>query len=431
VAKIRPFPAIRFAESDVSRVIAPPYDVLDQARRDRLCSADPHNIVCVDLPHVPPKALGPKSAYAGANVTLQAWLRAGILKQDHRPALYPYSQSFEHGGRTIHRRGFITLVRLTPFDQGHVVPHELTHAGPIEDRLELMRATEVQLSPIFGLFNDPRSVVSSALYANLGLPENTGMLDGVRNDLWSVIDGEVENQVLDHIGRTPIYIADGHHRYTTALQYQKECAAKAGGKLPPAHPANWCMFVLVAMQDDGLTILPTHRLIGGLNNFDIKAFTKAISPAFDVSEVPVSPEHLSDAANTLAQGPVHHFALYDGTTRTLYSLRLINEDILADLEPDHSPAWRELDVAIAQRYLIEAVLSKFAGGKELTRGYTADAAQVPAMVDGKTYQVALLLRPTPLHALEDLGKTKEVMPQKSTFFAPKLATGMTIYRVAP
>jgi uncharacterized protein (DUF1015 family) len=431
VAKIRPFPAIRFAESDVSRVIAPPYDVLDQARRDRLCSADPHNIVCVDLPHMPPKALGPKSAYAGANVTLQAWLRAGILKQDHRPALYPYSQSFEHGGRTIHRRGFITLVRLTPFDQGHVVPHELTHAGPIEDRLELMRATEVQLSPIFGLFNDPRSVVSSALYANLGLPENTGMLDGVRNDLWSVIDGEVENQVLDHIGRTPIYIADGHHRYTTALQYQKECAAKAGGKLPPAHPANWCMFVLVAMQDDGLTILPTHRLIGGLNNFDIKAFTKAISPAFDVSEVPVSPEHLSDAANTLAQGPVHHFALYDGTTRTLYSLRLINEDILADLEPDHSPAWRELDVAIAQRYLIEAVLSKFAGGKELTRGYTADAAQVPAMVDGKTYQVALLLRPTPLHALEDLGKTKEVMPQKSTFFAPKLATGMTIYRVAP
>jgi uncharacterized protein (DUF1015 family) len=431
VAQIRPFPAIRFAASDVSHVIAPPYDVLDQARRDGLCSGDPHNIVCVDLPHMPPKALGPKSAYAGANVTLQAWLRAGILRQDHRPALYPYSQSFGHAGRTIHRRGFITLVRLSPFDQGHVVPHERTYAGPIEDRLELMRATEAQLSPIFGLFSDPRSVVSSALYANLGLPENTGTLDGVRNDLWSVIDGEVENQVLDHIGRTPIYIADGHHRYTTALQYQKECAAQAGGKLPPAHPANWCMFVLVAMQDDGLTILPTHRLIGGLANFDIKAFTKAVSPAFDVSEVPVSPEHLSDAANMLGQGPVHHFALYDGTTKTLYSLRLINEDILADLEPDHSPAWRELDVAIVQRYLIEEVLSKFAAGKELVRGYTADASQIPTMVDGKTYQVALLLRPTPLHALEELGKTKEVMPQKSTFFAPKLATGMTIYRMAP
>jgi uncharacterized protein (DUF1015 family) len=427
VAQIRPFAAIRFAAPDVSTLIAPPYDVLDQPARDRLSGGDPHNIVSIDLPYMPPKTLGPPSAYAGADVTLQAWLRAGILKQDRRPALYPYTQSFEHAGRTLHRRGFIALVKLSPFGEGHVVPHERTYAGPIEDRLALMRATETQLSPIFGLFSDPRSEVTSLLYANLGLPENTGTLNGVRNDLWSVIDADVENQVLDLMGRTPIYIADGHHRYTTALQYQKEIAEKLGKPLPANHPANWCMFVLVAMQDDGLTILPTHRLIGGLANFDIAAFTKAISPSFDVSEVPIGPEHLADAANTLAQGPVHHFGLYDGAKRTLYSLRLVNEDILRDLEPDHSPAWRELDVAIVQRFLIEEVLTRFAAGKELTRGYTADAGQIASMVDGQTYQVGLLLRPTPLHALEDLGKTKEVMPQKSTFFAPKLATGMTMY----
>lgn len=429
MASIRPFAGIRYARSDdVSDLIAPPYDVLDEAGKAALQARHPNNIVTIDLPHLPAKSVGPDATYAGANNVLQAWIRAGILKRDDRRAMYPYAQTYEYAGRTHHRRGFIALVKLSPFGEGHVVPHEKTYASAIEDRLKLMRATGAALSPIFGLFSDPRNEVADLLYQRTGKPEQTGTLTGVKNDLWSVIDGEVENKVIDLMGLKPIYIADGHHRYTTALQYKKECEEANGGPLPPAHPANYCMFVLVGMQDPGLIILPTHRLIGGLQNFGVEAFTAAVAPHFDVSEMYVGPENMTEAVDTLAHGDAHHFGLYDGTTRRLYALRLKNLDLLQTLEPDRSEAWRRLDVAILQRFLLDEVLQpKFSAGKELTKGYTAYATEVAPQVDGKKYQIALLLRPTPLHALEELGKYNEVMPQKSTFFFPKLATGMVIY----
>src|SRR5262249_30176829 len=147
----------------------------------------------------------------------------------------------------------------------HIFPHEKTHKGPIQDRLRLMQITKAQLSPIFGLFSDGRSEVTKLLYQNAGKPMLDGILDGVRHQLWSVSDGQIENDVIQKMGTKHIYIADGHHRYTTALQYKQDLEKQTGGALPPNHPANYCMFVLVGMQDDGLLILPTHRLIGGLD----------------------------------------------------------------------------------------------------------------------------------------------------------------------
>jgi uncharacterized protein (DUF1015 family) len=431
VAQIRPFHGIHFArraDLDLSKIIAPPYDVLDERGKAALQARHPNNIVNIDLPHLPPKTVGPDETYERANVTLQAWLKAGILKRDVRPATYAYSQTFDHGGRTHHRRGFITLVRLSPFGEGHVIPHEKTYKGPIEDRLKLMRSTRVQLSPIFGLFADPKNEVTGLLYHNLGRPELSGVLDGVRHDLWSVIDAEVENRVSDLMGHKPIYIADGHHRYTTALQYQKEVQDAHGGPLPPAHPANWCMFVLVGMQDDGLLVLPTHRLIGGLTGFDIEAFRSAVGANFDVTESPLGAERIAEFVNVhLPVAPAHTFGVFDGRTRKLYELRLKNLDVLTPLEPKHSDAWRRLDVAILQRYLLDEVIGpKFAAGQEPARGYTADPAEVAPQVDGERYQIALLLKSTPIGALEQLGRHGEVMPQKSTYFYPKLATGMVI-----
>ena len=429
MASIRPFAGIRYAKgADVSALIAPPYDVLEEKGKAALQARHPNNIVTVDLPHLPAKTVGPDTTYASANNVFQAWLRAGILKQDERRALYPYMQTYDHAGRTYHRRGFIALVKLSPFGEGQVMPHEKTYASAIEDRLKLTRATGVQLSPIFGLFSDPRNEVTTLLYQNAGKPQQSGVIDGIQSDLWSVIDAEVENKAIDLMGHKPIYIADGHHRYTMALQYKKEVEEANGAPLPPAHPANYCMFVLVGMQDPGLVILPTHRLIGNLSGFTVEAFSKAIADQFTIAELAVGPEHLAQAVETLAHDAPHSFGLYDGTTRRLYSLKLKNPDVLAKYEPRQSESWRRLDVAILQRYLLEEVLQpKFAAGKELTKGYTAYANEVAPQVDGTKYQIALLLRPTPLHALEDLGKHNEVMPQKSTFFFPKLATGMVMY----
>lgn len=431
MADIRPFHGIKYVVRptlSIANVIAPPYDVLDDAGKSRLQSRDPHNIVSVDLPFMPPKAVGPDAVYDKANLTLQSWLSSGILRKDTRPATYLYTQSFSHHDRTFHRRGFIVLVRLSEFGGGDVVPHEQTYRGPIEDRLKLMHATRMQLSPIFGLFSDPRGEVTRTLYEHVGRAELDGTLDDVRHQLWSVIDAEVETRVIDAMKDKPIYIADGHHRYTTALQYRRDLEAKLG-PLPPAHPANFCMFVLVSMQNDGLLILPTHRLIGGIESFDAGKFRSAMSGVFDVVDIDVPPDGVAQFVDgPLAKAPPHTFGLYDGRTKKLFQLSCRNPDVLKSFEQSKSDAWRKLDVAILQRYLIEEILQpKFGGGKELPRGYTADSKQIVSQTDGKTFQIALLLKSTPLHALEELGKTGEVMPQKSTFFYPKLATGMAIY----
>src|SRR5689334_20488585 len=196
MATIRPFSGIHYAKRpdlDLSKLIAPPYDVLDEAGKAALQAKHPNNIVTVDLPHLPPKSVGPDATYEKAAMTVDAWKNAGILVQDRRPAFYPYTQTYAHGGRTYHRRGFIALVKLSPFGQGQVVPHEKTYAAPIEDRLKLMRSTGLQLSPIFGLFSDPRHEVTNLLYHNLGRPEFSATLDDVKNDLWSVIDADAEN----------------------------------------------------------------------------------------------------------------------------------------------------------------------------------------------------------------------------------------------
>ena len=431
MATIRPFAAIRYVprpDVDFSRVIAPPYDVLDEAGKAALQSKHPNNIVNIDLPWLPPKTVGPDEVYARADMTLQAWLSAGILKRDSRPGIYPYTQSFEHHGKTFHRRGLIATVRLSPFGQGQVVPHEKTYSAPIEDRLKLMRATGAQLSPIFGLFSDARSDITRLVYQNLGRPSLDGTMDGVRHQLWEIHDNEIERQAIDLMGTKPIYIADGHHRYTTALQYQKEMEQANGGPLPPNHPANFCMFVLVSMQDDGLLILPTHRLIGGVSNFDVEIFKAALGKNGNISDTPFLPSQITEFMETiLAKAPPNSFGLFDAKTKKIHLVTITNLDVMKEIEPDHSDAWRKLDVAVLQSYLLDRVVqSEFAGIKEITKGYTADAREIPAKVDGKQFQIAFLLRPTPLHALEELGKSKEVMPQKSTYFYPKLATGIAI-----
>lgn len=431
MADIRPFQAIRYALRpgvDPSSLIAPPYDVLDEAGKAALQAKSPHNIVTVDLPFMPPKSVGPDAVYEQANATMRKWLQEGILAQDARPAMYPYTQTYTHDGHTYNRRGFFALVRLSPFGKGAVVPHEKTYKGPIEDRMKLMRATGVQLSPIFGLYSDPKNEVMSALYQRAGKPLMSATLAGVDNKLWAEPDAEIENRVIGLMRARPIYIADGHHRYTTALQYQAEMVEKNGGPLPDAHPANWCLFVLVGMQDPGLLILPTHRLIGNLTNFNAEAFKAAIAPHFEMTETPLRGDHVDEyVRDVMPKQPAHTFGLFDGRSRKVYQLRLNNLDVLKDLEPGQSDAWRRLDVAILQRYLLDEVLTpKFAAGKELAKGYTADPDAIAPQVDGERYQIGLLLQSTPLQALEDLGRHGEVMPQKSTYFYPKLATGMVI-----
>ncbi len=424
MATVRSFAGYRYARDrgfDFAKLVAPPYDVLDQAGKDALAS-DPHNIVHVDLPHMPPKTLGPDSAYQSAAATLKGWIEQGVIKQDRRACFYPYEQTFAVRNRKVHRRGFFTLVKLSPFGEGEVVPHEKTYKGPIEDRLRLMHATKMALSPVFGLFDDPGSAVTARLFENMGRPDMTAIQNGVKNDLWSVFDNAVELDVIDAMKGRPIYIADGHHRYTTALQYKADVEKRLDSPLPENHPAGYALFVLVGMQETGLVVLPTHRLIGGLTGFSIEKFVAAMSGKVNVRESATpAGEALVDE---LPEGAI---GLYDGATKKTWVLEPVDMDLLKPSHGGQSEAWRRLDVAVVQHYLIERVLAPtFAGGNEPAKGYTADADEVAAKVTGGDYQIALILRPTPVGALEALGRHNEVMPQKSTYFYPKLATGLVM-----
>lgn len=426
MAEIRPFAGIRYAgppNADLSALIAPPYDVLDGTSKAALLAKSAKNIVEIDLPFVPPKTLGPPEVYGRAAAVMQRWLGDGTLAQDQRKAIYPYEQRYVHNGRTIHRRGIVVLVRLTPFGED-VIPHEKTYDGPIEDRLHLMRETGAQLSPVFGLYMDAGDQILSKVFAGLSMPRSHATLDGVQNFLWDVTDGAIENELQLAMKDKKVYIADGHHRYTTALHYQKQAIAKNGGPLPADHPANFCMMVLVNGADPSMLILPTHRLVGGLSRWDAPTFAHAIGGHFDVARSnATSPAAL--AAELASIGP-HTFGLYDGRTKAMFALKLKDAELMRKLEPDKSDAWRGLDVAILQRYLFDEVLVPKFGGEKMTRGYTAIDAEVEPKMQSGDYQAAFLIQPTPIRALADLGEHGEVMPQKSTYFFPKLATGMVI-----
>lgn len=422
---IRPFQAWRYSRGlglDYSNLIAPPYDVLDEAKKAALVDKNEFNIVGVDLPHLPPKTVGPDAVYTDANVRFRSWVKDGILEQDLRAALYPYEQTYTLRNRKFHRRGFFCLVELSDFELGHVVPHERTYDAPIEDRMKLMKATGLQMSPIFGLFHDPTNEVTKELFANVGKPDISAEMDGVKNDLWTVFDARVETKVIDLMKGRPVYIADGHHRYTTALRYRRVLEEAHGGTLPPNHPANYCMFCLISIQDEGLQVNATHRVIAGLTGFDMKTFTQAIGDHFVVREATCpADEHL------MLRLPQRGFGVIDGTSKKCYILQPKGTDPLMQTHAERSPGWRKLDVAVLQHYLVEQVLQpKFNGGNEVTKLYTPDVAEAAKMVETGKGQLALIVKPTPLNALVELGKTQEVMPQKSTYFYPKLATGMVM-----
>jgi len=420
LAEIRPFRGIRYSKelsARLSDLVAPPYDVLDESGKATLQRKHDRNIVAVDLPHMPPKTVGPDSAYQTADRTLRQWITEGVLSRDDQPAFYAYAQTYSHGRKKYNRRGFFSLVKLSPFGAGQVVPHEKTYPDAIADRLKLTQATRMQLSPIFGLFSDPANEVTSELFKGAGEAQQTATLDGVKNELWPVTDPAIQAKVAQLISPRPIYIADGHHRYTMALQYEKDNPT-----------ANYALFVLVAMQDPGLLILPTHRIIGGMNRFDPAAMRARLGANAELTELAISPDGVDEYADQIMPlKPPHTFGLYDGANQTLYELKLKNPDVLKSLEPNQSDSWRQLDVAILQRYLLDEVIAPtFAPGREITKGYTADPKAIVTMTDGERRQIALLLQPTPLKALEELGRHNEVMPQKSTYFFPKLATGMVM-----
>lgn len=410
---VRPFSAIRYDArrygGDLSNVISPPYDVLDETDRAALLARDPYNIVAVDLPHVPPKSAGPPEVYERSARLLTVWQKEGVLTRDSSAAFYIYHQSFEHEGRTFTRKKFTARLRLASFSEGIVLPHERTFGGPKEDRLALMKATRCNLSPIFGLFSDPENKVASAFSKELGRKADYhATLEGVENRVWIVSDPSVHRRIAEEMRDKKVYIADGHHRYGTALLYRDHVAGETGG-LSAQHPANFVMFVLASMDDPGCLILPYFRVLGGIS----------LGALLDAWK-----EGVAEQAGDSSDRGGTDLRLWDATTGKEVGIRFTNRSILRKLENKEVGPWYDLDYAYLHRYLLDELLAKKTGSApDIHYAKSVDQAKQIAREESG---VALLVNATPMAHLRAVSEAGGLMPQKSTYFHPKLATGITL-----
>ena len=436
---IQPMSAIRYPALDQTELVSPPYDVLELKDKQAMLTRNAHNIVAVDLPHVPPKVAGPATAYQQAADQLTQWLSSGILRRDDVPGLYPYEQTYTHEGRVYQRRGLFCRVRLEEFGPtGTIHPHEQTFSGPKEDRLLLTRATRCNLSPVFGLYNDPQNTVTGTLFTGLGAPvahASLPSMDGrseVKSSLWRVTDAAAIHQVRKLLAEKHLYIADGHHRYGTSLNYRRELE-NTSGPLPHDHPANFVMFVLVAMQDPGLIIMPTHRTVSNLKGFSLDAFLAAAGSRLILAAPEKFPgDKLPELEKRLASWGNHAMAVYEPKSDQAIIVKPTNDDPLKEFAASasiaiHSAEWRALDVAILQELIFDRIVKpQFAPEGQLQWAFPHEAKDALHLCRHAHHQAGFVLQPTPLQAVRDLCHHNELMPQKSTFFYPKLATGMLI-----
>lgn len=424
MASIRPFEGVRYdpgVVGDLDQVITPPYDVISPDDQTRYETKSPWNVVRLILP----RDNGDK--YANAARTLAGWLDSGVLFRDPALCLYVYEQDFELRGERKTRLGFTCLVRLEDYESRTVRPHENIMARHLDDRLNLLRATRSNFDSVFGLYADTAAheVLSSVRSTS---PDAVATdHDGVANRLWTLSDGEKIRRVTEALAAESLIIADGHHRYAAALAYRDEMRQKTGRTDPDA-PWEFVMMTLVSMSDPGLVILPTHRLVRGVSDFNPCDFVSRLAEYFDVAEVPAS----GLEATVEELNSVHLFGLYMGPGRS-YVLKL-----KPSVRPDEaiagpgSRALKNLDVTVLHSLIIERFLGigveQLAAASHVT--YTRDVPGAMEAVDRGEQQLLFILNPTRIEEVREVAAHGEKMPQKSTFFYPKLTTGM-VMRVMP
>ena len=425
MAQISPFPAIRYTASDVSSLIAPPYDVLDDTDKKELLEQDDHNIVAIDLPHLPPKTAGPKSAYQKAAGDLTCWLDIRAMARDPKPALYAYHQTYKLGGKTLTRKKFFARLRLEPLGSGKIFAHEQTFGGPKEDRLLLTTATRCNLSPIFGLYPDAENEVCALIDEAIDPePDQIGMLDGVESKLWVIDDLPTIKSIQVRMADKPVFIADGHHRYGTALMYRDQYIEEYGPR-EDDDPVNYVLAVLGGMEDPGATIQPYFRTMTNLPGVTANALKDAISEHFDWKSTS-APKTEADLAKKLAAEGDQAICLYIAKDDACAIVKPKTADPLAEIEKDRDPAWRASAYSILHALIIERIVQpKFNDGKPVAIRY--EKSMEKAIADAKeTTGIACLMPATTMDQLRNICTAGELMPQKSTYFYPKLATGMVV-----
>jgi uncharacterized protein (DUF1015 family) len=412
MADVQPLRALHYDLAKLGSLgdlVAPPYDVIDPEQRNRLAGRSPYNVVHVDLP----EATG--DPYAAAARLFAGWQREGAIVRDEAPAVWALRQSYDApgGGGRRERRGFLARVRVEEYGAGRIRPHERTHPGPKEDRLNLTRATGANLSPIFALHSDPQRAAWTALEPHTaGEPWGAATdPDGTEHRLWRVGDPDAIAAVQAATAGAELLIADGHHRYETARVYAEEIGGEGDHR--------YVLTCLVALEDPGLLVFPTHRLVRGLRPEQHETLAAAIREAFEVEET--TREELVPQGD----GPLR-LGYIDAHFKRPFRLTLKDPAIADAALPGKPEPYRRLDTAVLEALILKGALGM--SDDDISHlhglGYARDDADALDMVDRGEYDAAFFMRATPVAEVQAVAATGESMPPKSTYFFPKLLTGL-------
>jgi uncharacterized protein (DUF1015 family) len=413
MADVQPLRTLRYepgAVGSLERVIAPPYDVIGEGEREELLARSPFNVVEIDLP----RSNG-GDPYMHARDTLDAWRQQGVMVREREPALWALQQDFTGpDGSSRTRRGFFARVRVEEYGAGRIRPHERTHPGPKEDRLRLTRATRANLSPIFSLFPDPNRAAGDLLGQITGDEAfaTATDADGTRNSLWRIGERELIAELQGAVADAELLIADGHHRYETARIYAEEIGGEG--------EHSYVLMLLVSLSDPGLTVFPTHRLLSNLQDPEVQErLGGALKRDFELERI--GPEELEPPPSEKVT-----FGYMDSHFRQPFRLTLKDQEIADRALPGMPDPYRRLDTAVLEALVLRGTLGMSEDDISHLRGldYSKSVEEARAAVDEGSCDAAFFMRPTPVEQVRAVAEAGEQMPPKSTYFYPKVPTGL-------
>jgi len=402
MATVKGFRGIRYNPGkigDFGNVLAPPYDVINSKEQDELYNKDPHNVIRLILS----KGDG-DSKYEEAASTFRSWIESDILTNDDAPSIYPYYQEFEEKGKKLTRKGFLAAVKIEDFNTKKILPHERTFPKHKRDRLKLNTACKANMSPVFSVYSDPEIVIEKLLDDKLtGEPIfDVTNEDGVRNRLWRISNPDTIQIVTDHLHDKSLLIADGHHRYETAIEY-RNIQREANGGVSGDNPYEYVMMFLSNAEDEGLIINPTHRAVKSLGDMNLETLLNKLGEEFNVEKMPFN-EGLTNIGH-------EEFAILTKDPEHVYRVSLKNNDIDAP---------NKMAVTLLHNNVFNKIIDEDNAGIL----YTKFLEEALDLVQNQDYELAFILPELRASDIFDVVLTGDRMPQKTTYFYPKILSGL-------
>jgi len=436
VAEIRPFRGLHYNQSvvsDLASAICPPYDIVSPQLQQELYSRSEHNFIRLEFGRELPQDTVRDNRYTRAATLLQEWLRDRVLEVDETPAIYLHDHYFQYREREHRRRGMIVLVRLEEWDRRVVRPHEGTLAGPRRDRLDLLWALEANTSPVLAMYEDPGRRVSSLLAVEAIRPPTmrTSTLDRERHQVWAVTDTDLIRRVSRFLADQPLYIADGHHRYSSALTYRRERRAYAPDSSGD-EPFDYVMMTLVDLADPGLLVLAPHRLVRGISRPLLEGLADKLAVFFEIERLPFTgPGSWQNVDEAIAGDDEPRLVCFGAAGNDVLLLRVSDSAGIGRMMPTfHTPLFEKLDVTVTDHVILEKLLEIDPAGDEDKVAYCQDRHEAISRVLDGEYQLTFFLSPVEPGLIKAVADSGDTMPRKSTYFYPKTPVGLVFHRLA-